>query len=1322
MTWLRVRYVLIFLLFAEFLLINDPLISSPGPLSPAILKGKVTNGISGNAIIGAKITVNGNYTYSVINGQFSMMVDPPGTYTVSCTKPGFDLYTSAPITFQGGVYTMLNIQLLETTNPCPSISATLNTGEQTVHLSWEKPVGDYELLYDDGIQDSFTVWAQQGNMNALKISPLAYPVNILGGSVNIGRSSDYPAGSNPFVPFQIMVMDAGGSGGTPGQILSGPFDVTPTVFGWIDFTLSAPVTLTSGDFFIVMVQGGNAPNAAGLAVDLTTAKYRSYSRFVSGSGAWLQANGNFMIRAVLNGTDGPPASKEATGSADNYKLWRLQQGEESNPQAWTFINDFPSTNAIDTAWKNLPCGPYLWAVQAQYPGSRLSAPAISNLIGKCWTASVTINLSMSCSASSPFSTFVQLKNLVYTDTVYSAYADSSGIVVFQRVWKGSYSVTAVKFGYQAYNGSLSVMGDIADNITLLQRKSPPTNLRVDSLSLDTRWDVPYYNQTLLQEDWSGGSIPAAGWTIEGGGNWIISTSNGHPAPSALFNWTPRVYNYNQSIISPVITGLNSPILTLKYDLSLENFSSAILDQLFVEISDGSGWSTLRTWSNSGGNISWTSDQIDISSFANKNFRIRFRSAGADSYQVNGWYIDNILVYASESAHLLSPCIYGYNFYLNNSLLATVTSNSYTIPGTEVIYDSTYQACVTAIYTSGYSASDCVPFTSGFLWPPSNLSGTAMGNKAILQWNKPVYYIGSTAVTPAGILGYNIYRDDSLLVFSPGADVITFSDTALDPGSYNYKVAAVYDLGAYGHPGHQGISGAALPVNVQIHYGIQLPFSELWDQGSFAYNSWTFPSGQGNWSISQTMGNPAPSAIFSGLPQQSAYNAILQSPVLDASMYSCARIWLDFDLKLDDNTSGGTEHLILDVFYNRSWHQKSVINNTGNTGWVHFHTDISAVKEKGFKFRFRATGLSSSNILYWYVDNINIYPVCLPAENLSGDARAMDTWLQWSPPQCNGGGTPLNEGFEEAAFPPPGWDRIVTNASANWSHNGISSPTGVHSGSYSAGLSWDYYHQDEWIIARNIYVDGNLKFWSMAYQGSAHGDHYFVKVSTDQGQSWVTLLDMSALPPYPGQGGYNHWQEPYVVDMSPYLGDVVDLAWHAVDGNGQGLWYYWAIDDCSIGSKKIPVTAQPWYDIYRKDYNGQGFVKINASQVFDTTYIDSNLPAGQYHYYIQIVNPVCSAALTSDTIMVDVMTSVPAIGRDVKVMVYPNPAHDQISIKSAEPLHRLILTDLMGNTETDTRFNGEKEACISIRGLPPGLYLFRIFSGTNCYTGKITINR
>lgn len=1302
----KLKYLFCLSLFLEFYLTGQILYSQTSSLLSATLVGTVTNAITGLPVTGALITVNTASTRSVTGGVFNLNIEPVGTYTVSCNKAGFDPYISAPVIFQQGIVTSMNVRITEAANPSPLMEAVMDTANQRIYLSWEEPAGNYELIYDDGIQEKFTLWTQAGNMNAVKFTPVGYPASVTGCSVHLGKLSDYPPGSNPLVPFQIVIMDAGGPGETPGIILAGPFDVIPTALGWLDFSFPDTANLADGSFFVVMIQGGNAPNAAGIAIDETVPRFRSYNRFVTGNGPWIPASGNFMMRALVSGPGGPVDLPAGTGEITAYQIWRLHQGEESNPQSWTSLGMVNINEAVDPSWPGLPCGAHRWAVQAQYTGNRFSASTFSNVLGKCWTAPVTLVVSLSCELADPEGVSVTLTNLVYPDTVYHAVSDHNGKILFPNVWKGSYELHARKFGYQDSYGSISVNSILSVDIMLLQIKSPPTNLSVDSLSLLAVWEEPFYTIPLFQEDWSSGGFSTGGWVREGGSNWRISNSSGHPSPSALFSWSPAVPNYDQSITSRSITGENSAIMTLQYDINLDNYSVSALDQMAVELFDGNAWHTMKIWNNAGGSIPWTTDELDISTYSNDVFKIRFRSFGEDSYQINGWYVDNILITASESAHQLAPCVFGYNFYLDNTLLAFTGGNSYSIPGQLIKYDSSYQACVLAVYTSGYSGADCDSFTSGFLWPPSSLEAVGYENNVYLSWKKP-RIPGDSVITPKGILGYNIFKDGNWLVFLPGQDVLSYYDTGLEPGSYTYAVDAYYDLTGYGFPAQEASSARAGPVSVMIHYGRLLPFFEPWDQGSFSFNDWRFSNGQGNWLISSDEGNPLPSAVFIGLPAQSDYTFALESSAIDATVNNCAQIWLDFDLKLNVKNASGKEKLIIEVYYNETWHQKAEFLNSGNLDWTPCHFDISAVKGKGFRFRVRAAGINSDDIRNWSVDNISVYAVCLPATNFSGEAWGNDIHLFWSPPQCNGGGTILQEGFEESQFPPASWSQITYNNVATWSHTGISPPIGVHTGNFSAGISWDYNHQDEWIMAHNVYVNGNLQFWSMAYQGSAHDDHYYVKVSTDQGNTWETLLDLSQLPPFPGPGGYNQWQAPYIIDMSPYLGDVVDIAWHAVDNGGQGLWYYWGIDDCTMGGKFLEISSDPpLYDIYRQESTGGSFIKANNQPLSDTTYTDPQLPAGLYHYFVRVVNAECSSDIPSDTIAVDVIT---ATGNHYQgqLSVFPNPVSDRIRIKSDLPLRKVFLLNILGVKMAEFNLPAVLDASIAVGIYPAGQYILSV---------------
>ena len=370
---------------------------------PGVLAGIVTNAATGNPVIGARITISSTpakYTYSVAGGAYSINIFPLGTWPATCSKAGYENLSAGPFTFQQGVTITQNFPLLEALNAPVGVVAVLNALQTQVDIAWGVPVGQYELLYEDGIQDNFAIWAQGGNLNAVKFTPVAYPATLIGGSINVGTSANYPTG-NPFVPFKIIIYDATGPGGTPGTAID-TFDVVPTagVYGWIPLP-AMNIAISSGNFYIAMLQGGNPPNALGLAVDETNPQLRSYERFVLGGGPWVPANGNFMIRAIMLGAGGPTlldnngniaqVPPDNTDVLTGYQVWRLKQGEEGNQAVWTSIGTPTTTSQVDPSWPSLPNGPYRWAVKAGYTNNRWSGPTFSNVIGKGWTATVTVN-------------------------------------------------------------------------------------------------------------------------------------------------------------------------------------------------------------------------------------------------------------------------------------------------------------------------------------------------------------------------------------------------------------------------------------------------------------------------------------------------------------------------------------------------------------------------------------------------------------------------------------------------------------------------------------------------------------------------------------------------------------------------------------------------------------------------------------------------------------------------------------------------------------------------------------------------------------------
>ena len=174
-----------------------------------------------------------------------------------------------------------------------------------------------------------------------------------------------------------------------------------------------------------------------------------------------------------------------------------------------------------------------------------------------------------------------------------------------------------------------------------------------------------------------------------------------------------------------------------------------------------------------------------------------------------------------------------------------------------------------------------------------------------------------------------------------------------------------------------------------------------------------------------------------------------------------------------------------------------------------------------------------------------------------------------------------ESFESTTFPPTDWSRIITN-------NGPANTSGVYPtwcsfgaitisgtpvtpthGSNQAGLWWSYEHQDEWLVTPsfNCPPDAYITFDGYVFLGSSNGDHYYVKVSTNNGNTWDTLWDASTQT-----GGWNYYASPITVDLSQYSGMQINLAFHAEDPpSNDGLWYVWFIDNIYIGNAVTSVS-------------------------------------------------------------------------------------------------------------------------------------------------------
>ena len=99
----------------------------------------------------------------------------------------------------------------------------------------------------------------------------------------------------------------------------------------------------------------------------------------------------------------------------------------------------------------------------------------------------------------------------------------------------------------------------------------------------------------------------------------------------------------------------------------------------------------------------------------------------------------------------------------------------------------------------------------------NVAGT-WGNAMDGSYQQGMPFIiegGGGGQTVPGLIGYNIYRDGTLLHYNNHPNQTAYNDEDLPTGTYNYLVSAIYDLTGYGFPGQFGESEPDGPVQAIV---------------------------------------------------------------------------------------------------------------------------------------------------------------------------------------------------------------------------------------------------------------------------------------------------------------------------------------------------------------------------------------------------------------------------------------------------------------------------------------------------------------------------
>ncbi|MDZ4182864.1 MAG: choice-of-anchor J domain-containing protein, partial [Candidatus Cloacimonadaceae bacterium] len=198
----------------------------------------------------------------------------------------------------------------------------------------------------------------------------------------------------------------------------------------------------------------------------------------------------------------------------------------------------------------------------------------------------------------------------------------------------------------------------------------------------------------------------------------------------------------------------------------------------------------------------------------------------------------------------------------------------------------------------------------------------------------------------------------------------------------------------------------------------------------------------------------------------------------------------------------------------------------------------------------ATGTAVVGATNHNMGNITLNEVAYAPHTIMAAVNDINTVVNVSWQQPDPNSIEVTESFEDATFPPADWTQTITNngppntsgVRPTWSRFGAITVSGVPAnptdGSHQAGLWWSYDHQDEWLItpAFNCPPSAYLRFDSYVFLGSTNGDHYYVKVSADNGNTWTMLWDASTQT-----GGWNYYASPISIGLDAYGGQQIKIA-------------------------------------------------------------------------------------------------------------------------------------------------------------------------------------
>jgi hypothetical protein len=131
-------------------------------------------------------------------------------------------------------------------------------------------------------------------------------------------------------------------------------------------------------------------------------------------------------------------------------------------------------------------------------------------------------------------------------------------------------------------------------------------------------------------------------------------------------------------------------------------------------------------------------------------------------------------------------------------------------------------------------------------------------------------------------------------------------------------------------------------------------------------------------------------------------------------------------------------------------------------------------------------------------------------------------------------------------------------------------------------------------------------------------------------------------------------------------------------------------------------------------------RINSGLVTDLNYTDQNVPTGQYTYCVSAEYNIGESVGTCKT--VDVASGIGYPYDQASLLIYPNPAHGSVTIKTSDRSLEISIYDQMGhNIPIAIKTLSTEHSTIDISGLSAGIYLVLVRTAEGIARTKLVVN-